>query len=75
MWPQCVYISDMGKSEFIKLRLERNEKQAFLDSADLAGVSLSAWMRERLRKAARMELEEAGRQIAFLRRKEAQSNG
>jgi uncharacterized protein (DUF1778 family) len=56
----------MPKSEFIKLRLDPEEKQAFQEAADLAGVSLSAWIRERLRKSARIELEDAGQQIAFL---------
>jgi uncharacterized protein (DUF1778 family) len=56
----------MQKSEFMKIRLEPAEKRAFHEAADIAGVALSAWMRERLRRAARRELEEAGRQIAFL---------
>jgi len=56
----------MSKSEFMKIRIEPAEKRAFQEAADMAGVALSAWMRERLRRAARRELEEAGRQIAFL---------
>jgi hypothetical protein len=56
----------MLKSEFIKIRLDPEEKQAFEEAADLAGVSLSAWIRERLRKSARIELEDAGQQIPFL---------
>jgi uncharacterized protein (DUF1778 family) len=56
----------MTKSESLKIRLGPEEKQAFQDAADLAGVALSAWIRERLRKAARAELEEAGQHIAFL---------
>ena len=59
----------MTKSEFLKIRLGPEEKRAFQDAADLSGVALSAWIRERLRKAARKELEEAGQQIAFLQRK------
>jgi len=59
----------MAKSDFVKIRLEPEEKQAFQEAADLAGVSLSAWMRERLRKSARIELEDAGQQIAFFRHK------
>jgi hypothetical protein len=65
----------MSKSELIQIRLGPEEKQAFQDAADLAGVALSAWIRERLRKAARKELEEAGHQIAFLQRKERKING
>jgi hypothetical protein len=56
----------MAKSDIIKIRLEPEEKQAFEEAAGLAGISLSAWMRERLRKSARIELEDAGQQIPFL---------
>ena len=57
----------MAKSAFIKVRLMEDEKLTFQEAADLAGISLSAWMRERLRREARRELEEAGKPIAFLR--------
>lgn len=43
-----------------------SEKRAFQDAADLAGVSLSTWIRERLRKSAIKELEDAAIPIAFL---------
>jgi hypothetical protein len=46
--------------------LEVAEKQAFKDAAELAGLPLSTWVRERLRRAAREELEEAHRPVAFL---------
>lgn len=54
------------KTVRIEVRATDDEKSAFQDAADLAGVPLSAWVRERLRKAARTELEAAGRKIAFL---------
>jgi uncharacterized protein (DUF1778 family) len=54
------------KTGILKLRLQTEEKQAFQDAADLAGIALSAWVRERLRKTARRELDEAGKKIAFL---------
>lgn len=54
------------KSGRIEIRATVDEKQAFQDAADLAGIPLSAWVRERLRKAARSELEAAGQKIAFL---------
>lgn len=57
------------KAEYLEVRLENAEKQAFKDAADLAGLALSAWVRERLRTAARRELEDAGKPIAFLHRK------
>lgn len=54
------------KTDIIRLRVQSEEKQAFQDAADIAGMTLSAWVRERLRRAARRELEEAGKKIAFL---------
>jgi hypothetical protein len=53
-------------SEYLETRVEAAEKQAFKDAADLAGIPLSAWVRERLRRAAIRELEDAARPIAFL---------
>ncbi len=50
------------------LRLEPDEKEAFEQAAQIAGIPLSAWIRERLRRSARRELEEANRAIPFLRR-------
>ena len=60
-------VRDKGmKITRIELRLQAEEKQAFKDAAKLAGISLSSWARERLRGAARRELEDAGHPIAFL---------
>jgi len=56
----------MQKTEWIKLRLDPGEKLAFEQAASLAGVGLSAWMRERLRGAARRELIEVGQKVPFL---------
>jgi hypothetical protein len=56
----------MRKTEWIKLRLHPAEKQAFEQASSLAGVALSAWVRERLRSAARRELTDAGEQVPFL---------
>lgn len=47
--------------------MTEEEKRAFSDAAELAGISLSSWIGERLRRAARIELEEAGKPIAFLK--------
>jgi hypothetical protein len=54
------------RAELLEVRLQSTEKQAFREAADLAGLPLSAWVRERLRIMARRELEESGRPIAFL---------
>ena len=54
------------KTDTIQIRLQPNEKEAFEKSAQLAGLALSAWVRERLRRAAIRELGESGQQIPFL---------
>ena len=42
------------------------EKAAFNTAARLSGLSLSAWMRERLRSAAIDELRKMGKEVPFL---------
>jgi hypothetical protein len=54
------------KSEYLEVRVGPTEKQAFKEAADLAGLALSAWIRERLRQVAQRELQTHGRQAAFL---------
>jgi hypothetical protein len=56
------------KAEYLEVRLDPAEKQAFKEAADLAGLALSAWVRERLRIAARAELDAVGRTPGFLQR-------
>jgi predicted HicB family RNase H-like nuclease len=53
-------------SETVLLRLEPAEKEAFRDAAQAAGLPLSGWVRERLRRMARKELGEIGLPVAFL---------
>lgn len=54
------------KQGFIKIRLEISEKEAFQKAADIGGIPLSAWIRERLRGASIRELEEIGVRAPFL---------
>jgi len=54
----------------MEIRVSPEEKAAFQAAAQLAGIPLSAWVRERLRRAAVRELEDAGQEIAFLQRKD-----
>jgi hypothetical protein len=54
------------RTELMQLRLRPEEKMAFQEAAYLAGVPLSAWVRERLRYAAVRELEGAGRSVPFI---------
>lgn len=56
----------MPKPEVMKLRIEQSEKEGFQRAASLSGLSLSAWARERLRRAAVRELEEASIPIPFI---------
>jgi uncharacterized protein (DUF1778 family) len=58
----------MAKSEAILIRLEPEEKEAFKQAAELAGAPLSTWIRERLRRAAVRELEEASLSVPFIKR-------
>jgi hypothetical protein len=58
--------SDRLKADYLDIRLLAVEKKAFRDAADLAGLDLSSWVRERLRMLARRELEVAGQPVAFL---------
>lgn len=58
---------DNPLDEYIELRVSTDEKQAFRDAADRAGIPLATWMRERLRKVAIRELENAELEVAFLK--------
>lgn len=59
------------KTESVEVRMQPEEKKAFREAAELAGIPMSMWIRERLRKAARIELEDAGRRVHFVRRQDA----
>lgn len=61
------YISRM-KTTTIQIRLQPEEKEAFERAADMAGIGLSSWVRERLRLAAIRELESAGIRAPFIKR-------
>lgn len=50
----------------LNIRVAQAEKAAFDMAAEIAGIPLSAWMRERLRSACRKELIEAGLQVPFI---------
>lgn len=56
----------MPKTETLKFRLQETELVAFSRAAELAGLPLSAWVRERLRLAAIRELESAGQKVPFV---------
>jgi hypothetical protein len=54
------------KTQIIQVRVNPEEKAGIAEAAELAGISLSSWVRERLRLAAIHELEMAGRRIPFI---------
>ena len=54
------------KAEILQIRLTESEKEGFELAAVLAGISLSSWVRERLRLTAIRELESAGRRVPFV---------
>ncbi len=54
------------KTELMEVRLGVDEKATFRKAAELSGVALSAWVRDRLRRVARAELVDAGEQVPFL---------
>jgi hypothetical protein len=57
----------MSKEQILQIRLTSEEKQGFLAAAELSGIPLSSWVRERLRLAAIRDLESAGQQIPFIK--------
>jgi hypothetical protein len=57
------------KTERFELRVSQDEKRGFEEAAGIAGLALSAWARERLRRASIRALEEASRPIPFIRGK------
>jgi hypothetical protein len=58
---------DELRSEDLLVKLLVDEKEAFKDAAQLAGVPLSSWVRERLRQVATRELKAASHPIPFLK--------
>ncbi len=56
------------KTRYLQVRVSDPEKAAFDTAAELAGLDMSAWVRERLRLAARTELEGYGKSVTFLKK-------
>ena len=50
----------------LQIRLSEAEKRGFAAAANLAGIPLSSWVRERLRLAAIRDPESAGQKIPFV---------
>lgn len=60
------YTTAMTKAQVLQIRLDEREKHGFQAAADIAGIPLSSWVRERLRLAAIRDLESAGQRIPFI---------
>jgi hypothetical protein len=58
--------SDRLRAESLLVKVQAREKLAFRKAAELAGIGLSTWVRERLRHASIRELEAAGERADFL---------
>lgn len=57
----------MSKVQVLQIRLSDAEKRGFAAAAELAGIPMSAWVRERLRLAAIRDLESAGQKVPFIK--------
>jgi Protein of unknown function (DUF1778) len=55
-----------SKGDHIQFRVNAAEKEAFEKAADLDGKKLSEWIRDRLRRDAKQELEEHGQPVPFI---------
>lgn len=55
-----------AKAALVQIRLNQLEKAAFMQAATLDGKKLSEWIRDRLRRCSRDELEEHGQIVPFL---------
>jgi hypothetical protein len=54
------------KGEYLDVRLDSEEKHAFKDAADLAGLPLSTWVRLTLRQTAKKQCFRPDSPVAFL---------
>jgi len=62
-----IYKVGMKRETSVLVRLTEEEKSDFDDSAEIAGITLSAWIRQQLRIAAIQELAKVGRRASFLK--------
>lgn len=54
------------KTVTIQIRLTEAEKSGMVEAAEIVGVSLSSWVRQKLRSAAIRDLEGTGRRAPFI---------
>jgi uncharacterized protein (DUF1778 family) len=58
--------TDIAKSSLLQIRLSGAEKEAFARAAELDGKKISEWIRDRLRRDSRQELEAQSLDVPFL---------
>lgn len=68
LWSYSAYTADMARPKAdktqdaaLRLRLLSEHQELIRQAAELAGLSISAWMRERLIRAARREIAQGAR--------------
>jgi uncharacterized protein (DUF1778 family) len=54
------------KTEILQVRVTGSEKASFERAAEISGLSISSWVRERLRKNSRIELQSSGLKVPFM---------
>ena len=61
-----VYICFMKKDTQILIKVSEDERDGFRRAADIAGIGVSAWARQKLRAAAVQELQTIGESVPFI---------
>lgn len=56
----------MDRDFNLQVRMSQSEKESFERAAHMSGVTVSAWVRDKLRRAAREELQSSGVKVPFL---------
>jgi hypothetical protein len=54
------------KNYSLQVRLTQAERETLKVAAEAAGLTVSAWLRDRLRRTARLELQSSGIKVPFL---------
>lgn len=62
-----ITFANMNKEKQIIIRVTEKEKEGFERASDIAGISLSAWARQKLRTSAIAELQNVGETAPFLK--------
>ncbi|HEV3259915.1 MAG TPA: DUF1778 domain-containing protein [Gemmataceae bacterium] len=57
---------EKAKADLLQIRVSPAEKQAFQLAAEIDGKKMSEWIRDRLRRESRQEIEQAGLPVPFL---------